>query len=236
MHSKGVKKSLKLNNDLIKSRKYAKESEGALNPNYYIKAQMRSGSWLLAKIIECKLSEEAIANPALKKTDASYDYYVHYEDFDRRMDEWIPRSKIIPTNQFIEAEISHKKAKGSTEKKDEDDEHEGLDKQSRLFHEEATKLKTIKSIQFGIHKSDTWYYSPYPEGYHNIECLFICEYCLCFYVTEIELRNHEEKCKLTHPPGNEIYRDEVNNFAVFEVDGFKNATYCENLCYLSKLF
>ena len=29
MHSKGAKKSFKINNDVIKSRKYAQESEGA---------------------------------------------------------------------------------------------------------------------------------------------------------------------------------------------------------------
>ncbi len=30
----------------------------------------------------------------IKKTDASYDYYIHYEGFNRRMDEWIPITRI----------------------------------------------------------------------------------------------------------------------------------------------
>lgn len=42
------------------------------------------------------------------------------------------------------------------------------------------------------------------------------------------------KCYLRAPPGDEIYRDD--RVSVFEVDGQKNPTYCENLCYLSKLF
>jgi histone acetyltransferase HTATIP len=78
------------------------------------------------------------------------------------------------------------------------------------------------------------YYSPYPEGYHNIECLFLCEFCLSFYITKNELNRHVEKCPLTHPPGGEIYRHK--KMSVFEVDDRKNPTYCENLCYLAKLF
>lgn len=42
------------------------------------------------------------------------------------------------------------------------------------------------------------------------------------------------KCNLHHPPGNEIYRD--NEVSIFEVDGPRCATYCENLCFISKLF
>ena len=230
--SKGVKKTMKLNTEIIKSRKYANDSEGALNPNYYVKAQMRTGTWHLGKIIECKLIAGFVDNGSVKKTDNSYDYYIHYEEFDRRMDEWVNRKKIIPTNQFIEGDVPKKGEKGVHE----DDEHEGLDHQSRLFHEEATKQKTISSIHFGQHKTETWYYSPYPEPYHDIDTQFICEFCQAFYVSDDELKAHEQKCDLTHPPGNEIYRDTTRNLAFFEIDGYKNYTYCENLCYLSKLF
>ena len=42
------------------------------------------------------------------------------------------------------------------------------------------------------------------------------------------------KCKMRHPPGDEIYRDGV--ISIFEVDGRKNKIYCQNLCLLSKMF
>jgi GNAT superfamily N-acetyltransferase len=48
------------------------------------------------------------------------------------------------------------------------------------------------------------------------------------------MAKHSERCDLRHPPGDEIYRD--GNLAVFEVDGQREPIYCENLCYLSKLF
>jgi len=37
-----------------------------------------------------------------------------------------------------------------------------------------------------------------------------------------------------HPPGNEIYR--CGNLSMFEVDGFEERIYCQNLCYIAKLF
>lgn len=42
------------------------------------------------------------------------------------------------------------------------------------------------------------------------------------------------KCKVRHPPGDEIYRD--GRISIFEVDGRKNKIYCQNLCLLSKMF
>lgn len=43
---------------------------------------------------------------------------------------------------------------------------------------------------------------------------------------------------MRHPPGNEIYRSHDRNVqvAVFEVDGAREKTYCQNLCYVAKLF
>mgnify|MGYP002635093399 CR=1 FL=1 len=40
--------------------------------------------------------------------------------------------------------------------------------------------------------------------------------------------------KQRHPPGDEIYRK--GNISMFEVDGSKQKVWCQNLCYLAKLF
>lgn len=114
------------------------------------------------------------------------------------------------------------------------DEHEGLDPTSQASHEEATKFKTIAKIEFGKYRCDTWYFSPYPEGYHNIDVLYLCEFCFSFYITKEELVQHFKYCKLKYPPGDEIYRD--GKVSMFEVDGKKEPIYCENLCYMAKLF
>ena len=74
--------------------------------------------------------------------------------------------------------------------------------------------------------------------YHNIDTLYFCEFCLSFYVTKNELNRHSEKCPLTTPPGDEIFREMIDGrtISLFELDGKTNQTYCENLCYLSKLY
>ena len=45
---------------------------------------------------------------------------------------------------------------------------------------------------------------------------------------------HLKKCRLQHPPGDEIYRH--GPVSMFEIDGKKEKTYCQNLCYLAKMF
>jgi len=141
------------------------------------------------------------------------------------MDQWVPRSKIETTREFIEEKKGGHKA---------DKEHEGLDQSYLITHEKLTRFKTINSIQFGKYQCETWYYSPYPLGYQNLDMLYLCEFCLSFFVSIDEVARHKKNCTLSHPPGDEIYRHGRNS--VFEVDGYKNPVYCENVGYLAKLF
>lgn len=101
-----------------------------------------------------------------------------------------------------------------------------------------TKIKNVEKIEIGKHTVDTWYYSPFPKSYHNIETMYWCEYCLSFFISRKELNRHIERCPLNHPPGDEIYRENIGpgTLSMFELDGKTDATYCENLSYLSKLF
>ncbi|CAF1258321.1 unnamed protein product [Adineta ricciae] len=79
-----------------------------------------------------------------------------------------------------------------------------------------------------------WYFSPYPEELISCSVLYICEFCLKYCKDTDALKRHRTKCTLTHPPGNEIYRNGTISF--FEVDGRKNKTYSHHLCLLAKLF
>lgn len=95
-------------------------------------------------------------------------------------------------------------------------------------------MKNIQTIELGRYEIDTWYFSPYPEEFANVEKLYICEFCLKYMKKKKTLLRHKTKCTLKHPPGNEIYR--YKSLSVFEVDGQKNKIYCQNLCLLAKLF
>ena len=114
-------------------------------------------------------------------------------------------------------------------------ENEGLVNAQIKAHEEATKVRTIDEIVLGNNSCSTWYFSPFPEEYHNIKILYIGEFCLNFYIHKEELERHLNKnCLLHHPPGNEIYRDE--KISIFEVDGKTETIYGQNLSYIAKLF
>lgn len=69
---------------------------------------MKNGQKHLAVIIDCRLLEEFKSK---KKTDNSYEYYIHYEGINRRMDEWVKRSRLEPTDLVIEDEESQRKKK-----------------------------------------------------------------------------------------------------------------------------
>ncbi|KAF7457051.1 histone lysine acetyltransferase MYST-B [Cryptosporidium felis] len=114
------------------------------------------------------------------------------------------------------------------------DEHEGMDHSAIQDHEETTRLRTIGRIRIGKFILDTWYFSPFPDEYQNVDTLHFCEYCLDFFCFEEELVRHITRCLLRHPPGNEIYRKD--NISIFEIDGALTRKYAENLCYLAKLF
>jgi len=126
------------------------------------------------------------------------------------------------------------------------DEHEGLDKASLKEHEEVTKVKNVSQVQIGKYCMEAWYFSPIPkeilsQGCTNrakvINTLYVCEFTFNFFLRKIELLRFQAKIfsrKKRHPPGNEIYRN--GNLSVFEVDGYEERIYCQNLCYIAKLF
>lgn len=101
---------------------------------------------------------------------------------------------------------------------------------------ETGTASPIKCIRFGEFDIDTWYQAPYPEEYSMVPDgrLWICEYCLKYMKSRFMAQRHRLKCKMRHPPGDEIYRD--GNICVYEVDGRKNKIYCQNLCLLAKMF
>lgn len=107
-------------------------------------------------------------------------------------------------------------------------------KEAEKEHEEATKVKNIQTIVLDRYAIDTWYYSPFPGDYSQYSTLYICGFCLKFVRTQAALNRHCARCLLRHPPGCEIYRKD--NISVFEVDGATNTIYCQNLCYIAKLF
>ena len=120
------------------------------------------------------------------------------------------------------------------------DEHEGLDEASLREHEEVTKVKNVYYLELGEFQMETWYYSPLPKELVGstgfLETLYVCEFTLSMFARKSELQRFQSRVSPheRHPPGNEIYRN--GKLAMFEVDGQEEKIYCQNLCYIAKLF
>ena len=101
-------------------------------------------------------------------------------------------------------------------------------------HHEITKVKNITQIVMGKYVVEAWYYSPFPPPYHEVETLYICEFCLKYARGPQFFYRHCLECGHKSPPGDEIYRE--GNLSVYELDGKDHRVYCQNLCLLAKLF
>lgn len=52
---------------------------------------------------------------------------------------------------------------------------------------DATKIKTVESIQVGMNWLPSWYFTPLPKEFH-CKCLYVCDFCLSFFVKKKEFR------------------------------------------------
>ncbi|KAL4239362.1 K(lysine) acetyltransferase [Mactra antiquata] len=202
-------------------------------------------TWHAAEIIQTR-----------PKETSGHEYYVHYEGFNRRLDEWVDLDRFDLSNKLEDQQNKIKDVTVLTDLTDGTDrkltrnqkrKHDEINHVQKTYaemdpttaalekeHEAITKVKYIDKIQIGKYEIDTWYFSPYPEEYGKQPKLYICEYCLKYMKLEKTFRYHQSQCVYRFPPGKEIYRK--GTLSLFEVDGKDSKIYCQNLCLLAKLF
>ncbi|KAI0564530.1 histone acetyltransferase of the myst family 1 [Gracilaria domingensis] len=210
--------------------------------------------WRNSEYHECE-----IVNRRQKPGTDVYEYYVHYSSFNRRLDEWVTFDR-FDKSALIKSEAKMRARKAASERanyasraKSERKRKDGKKRKSNTKVEatkatnnaaertqqeekkdEHTKIKNIQTIVLGPWAIDTWYYSPFPPEYTSYSTLYFCEFCLKFVRSSDALQRHCNRCTFRHPPGLEIYRK--GKISMFEVDGATNRIYCQNLCYIAKLF
>uniref|UniRef100_A0A914PNX7 histone acetyltransferase n=1 Tax=Panagrolaimus davidi TaxID=227884 RepID=A0A914PNX7_9BILA len=148
----------------------------------------------------------------------SYLYYVHFIGYNRRYDEWLEE-------ESLDLKRIVKQSSSSEEAFDQDTLNEQEDEKDR---------RNIESICLNGWKIIPWYFSPYPQSFTRLPCIYLCSWCLSYFPSQESLFFHMEKCPLFGPPGLKIY--EKDNLAFFEIDGIHEDVYAMNLCLLSKLF
>ena len=229
------------------------------------------------------------------------EYYVHYQEYNKRLDEWIGVERIDFNRQLILPEVKvedDKKKKSSkskasknskesktskTSKTSKDSKSKDESKTSKLSpqeadlpgldddeldldnlnvqglkrhgedlsredeikklrtggsmiqsHSEVLRVRNLGTVILGEHICEPWYFSPYPIELTECDEIYICDFTLLYFGSKKEFERFRKKCSMTHPPGNEIYRDSKVSF--WEIDGRRQRTWCRNLCLLSKLF
>jgi histone acetyltransferase MYST1 len=166
--------------------------------------------------------------------------YVHYENSDRRLDEWVEMSRIMVGcaggPEDGEDGRGRKMTRNLRRKHNEESTVEINPATAELEKkfEAMTRVKFVNKVQVGRFEMETWYFSPYCSHFGKSPKLWICEFCLKYASLERSYQLHQEECGMRTPPGKEIYRK--GNHSVFEVDGVACKLYCQNLCLLAKLF
>ena len=166
-----------------------------------------------------------------------WQYYVHYEGLNRRLDEWVPLDRFELGSVNEDGKMTR-----TSKRKHEAEEHEEegeLDLATLKEHEEATKVKNINRVVMGQWQMETWYFSPFGKEYDGTDVLYVCEFDLNFFARREQLERYlTTKCKCFTPPGDELYREKTDkhHVSIFEVDPREQRVYCENLCLLAKLF
>ncbi|KAG0226749.1 hypothetical protein BGW42_003439 [Actinomortierella wolfii] len=195
-------------------------------------------------------------------SDLGVDVYVHYIGEDKRLDEWInpkrirrrvlndtpqgdellePKTEDTPTSKskrksvkdevtlLTEASSSRSRRTSGTGK-DSNEAQAG----NKEDIDDGPRVRNVENILYAGYDIGTWYYSPFPDEYHDCQRLFICEFCLKYVKHVDNFISHTKSCKGNKPPGTVVYSKGANK--IYKVDGKAHKLYCQNLSLLAKLF
>jgi len=241
------------NGDFCEPKEETKDDETNVQLNARYSVKRLDGSWHVAEIIQKRTNEQC---------GGRHEFYVHYDGFNRRLDEWVDLDRVDlgskdtktrPDNRAGVDAVAIMEISDSSDRKitrNQKRKHDEINHVQKTYaemdpttaalekeHEAITKVKYIDKIQMGKYEIDAWYFSPYPDEYGKQSKLWICEFCLKYMRLEKSYRHHATVCEMRQPPGREIYRKE--RYSVFEVDGYlkkDQKVYAQNLCLLAKLF
>jgi hypothetical protein len=70
-------------------------------------------------------------DPKVNLNEASYEYYIHYEHMNRRLDEWVKYNRITKTDEFVDVRKIKETNKANGIHYSSDEEYIGLEKDAR---------------------------------------------------------------------------------------------------------
>ncbi|THF98684.1 hypothetical protein TEA_026773 [Camellia sinensis var. sinensis] len=177
-----------LENDATRKRK---ASMLPLEVGTRVMCRWRDAKFHPVKVIERRKMPTPASN--------DYEYYVHYTEFNRRLDEWVKLEQLdldsveTVVDEKVEDKVTSLKMTRHQKRKIDEthvEGHEELDAASLREHEEFTKVKNIATVELGRYEIETWYFSPFPPEYNDSLKLYFCEFCLTFMKRKEQLQRH----------------------------------------------
>ncbi|CAF0731361.1 unnamed protein product [Didymodactylos carnosus] len=111
---------------------------------------------------------------------------------------------------------------------------EQVNDDNKVIVSSNTKSIKLPWIQLGKYEFETLCKSSCCKELLQADKIYICEFCLKWSLSFTCWRRHRSKCTQDRPPGRLIYsQSDVN---VYEVEGWKYQTYCEDLCLMATFF
>ncbi|KAK6927710.1 RNA binding activity-knot of a chromodomain [Dillenia turbinata] len=175
-----------------------------------VMCRWRDGKYHPVKVIERRKM------PGVGNND--YEYYVHYTEFNRRLDEWVKLEQLdldsveTDVDEKVEDKVTSLKMTRHQKRKIDEthvEGHEELDAASLREHEEFTKVKNIATIELGRYEIETWYFSPFPPEYNDSVKLYFCEFCLNFMKRKEQLQRHMHVLRLISAFDHMLYSVEL---------------------------
>lgn len=110
-----------------KRRKVQQRVDGDLQIGYRVMCKWRDGKYRKAQIIEKRVKSVPETKPQASDSKEEVQYYVHYLEFNRRMDEWVNQDRLDLKTVEIETQSDN-----SVEEKPVDPESDGMKTRSCL--------------------------------------------------------------------------------------------------------
>ncbi|KAG2364692.1 acyl-CoA N-acyltransferase [Suillus spraguei] len=88
--------------------------------------------------------------------------YVHYDGFDKRLDEWIPGTSLQPTNESSRKRRRDTPSPTPTEPETQPEPLMTEEEFDIKHHKQITAQRNFDRVNFGQWRIKTWYFSPYP--------------------------------------------------------------------------
>ena len=220
--------------------------------------QWRDGSQqLLAKIVETRQRKR-------KDSGEETEYYVHYVDHDRRLDEWIDESRFLmdtfvkappPVEQEEEedgARTTRQKRRTTTTTLTIDTSTTAAARSSPSWSRQSSRRSHLTRSRTRTRRNDQG--QEYIQNLHGrlgsgsmvlfalsqktmpVDTLYVCEYCLKYMRYAHTYQRHRCECTHLSDTAGHVKFIVTTLSASGKCDGKEARVYCQNLCLLAKLF